>query len=116
MSEHDQREALRTRITELEGELDQLREQLTNMPPEDRWEPETPVPTRDAAASLVEYRTRTAVLEDALGALEGLDNETLALVVKFLDELGGAAPEVHAELIVQVRSLVDHVTVRGWTR
>lgn len=89
MTARDDAEALYSRATTLQRELEMVREQLERLHPaadEDRWEPETPVPSRDATPPpwLTVHRRRASLLEDSRKLLGLLDDDSLSLLAPLL--------------------------------
>lgn len=119
MTSRDDAEALYVRATSLQRELELVREQLERMQTaEDKWEPETPVPSRDATPPpwLTDHRRRVSLLEDARALLGSLDDTMLATLLPVLEELAAPASEQRSEVAAQLRSLVEQITRSAWSR
>ncbi|MGE0397491.1 MAG: hypothetical protein AB7T06_12275 [Kofleriaceae bacterium] len=122
MKPGDDAEALYTRASTLERELQIVREQLERLrpaPPEDQWEPETPVPSRDATPPpwLTVHRRRASLLDDSRKLLGLLDDNSLSLVAPILEELAApSSPEMLEETIAKLRAIVENITRSAWTR
>lgn len=122
MKSGDDAEALYTRATALERELQIIREQLQRLRPEseeDRWEPETPVPARDATPPpwLTVHRRRASLLEDSRKLLGLLDDDSLSLVAPILEELAAPSSEAaRTDAIEKLRAIVESITRSTWTR
>jgi hypothetical protein len=121
-SSSDDTEALYSRASTLERELQIVREQLERLrpaPPEDHWEPETPVPSRDATPPpwLTVHRRRASLLDDSRKLLGMLDDDSLSLVAPLLEELAAPSSEqMRAEAIEKLRAIVESITRSAWTR
>jgi hypothetical protein len=118
MTYREDAEALYTRANALQRELEQVREQLERLrPDEDRWEPETPVPGRDATPPpwLTDHRRRVSLLDDARKLVGDLDDPTLALVVPILEQLVQSS-ELRPEVLAELRSIVERISRSAWTR
>lgn len=118
-------ELLHSRATSLERELQMVREQLERLrpavppEPEDRWEPETPVPARDAEPPpwLAVHRRRASLLEDSRRMLGMLEDDSLSLIAPILEELAApSSPAVRDEAIAKLRALVEMITRSAWTQ
>lgn len=120
MTARDDAEALHSRATTLQRELELVREQLERLKPdEDRWEPETPVPARDATPPpwLTVHRRRASLLEDSRKLLGLLDDDSLSLLAPILEELASpSTPEQRAEAISSLRAIVESITRSAWSR
>jgi hypothetical protein len=122
MTERDDAEALYTRATSLQRELEIVREQLERLhpePEEDRWEPETPVPARDATPPpwLTVHRRRASLLEDSRKLLGLLDDDSLSLLAPLVEELASpSSPELREEAISKLRVIVESITRSAWSR
>jgi hypothetical protein len=122
MTSRDDAEALYSRATTLQRELEIVREQLDRLrpaPEEDRWEPETPVPSRDATPPpwLTVHRRRASLLEDSRKLLGLLDDESLSILAPILEELAApSSPELRAEAMAKLRTIVESITRSAWTR
>ncbi|MFN0249331.1 MAG: hypothetical protein ACKV2T_20770 [Kofleriaceae bacterium] len=115
------RDDLHTRAISLERELEIVREQLARLAPEpeDRWEPETPVPSRDAAPPpwLTVHRRRESLLEDSRKLLGMLDDDSLSLLAPLLEELAApSSKELRDEAIAKLRTIVEAITRNAWSR
>ncbi len=122
MTARDDAEALYSRATTLQRELEMVREQLERLHPaadEDRWEPETPVPSRDATPPpwLTVHRRRASLLEDSRKLLGLLDDDSLSLLAPLLEELAApSSPELREESIAKLRAIVEGITRSAWSR
>lgn len=115
------RDDLYTRASTLERELEIIREQLARLSPqeEDRWEPETPVPARDAVPPpwLTVHRRRASLLEDSRKLLGLLDDDSLSLIAPILEELAApSSAELRDEAIAKLRQIVENITRSAWSR
>jgi hypothetical protein len=122
MAPRDDTEELYSRATSLERELEIVREQLARLrpePAEDHWEPETPVPSRDATPPpwLTVHRRRASLLDDSRKLLGLLDDASLSLLAPILEELAApSSPQLRDEAIAKLRSIVESITRSTWTR
>jgi hypothetical protein len=115
------RDDLYTRASSLERELEIVREQLARLAPEpeDRWEPETPVPSRDATPPpwLTVHRRRASLLEDSRKLLGLLDDASLSLLAPILEELAAPSSQaMHDEAIAKLQAIVEAITRNAWSR
>lgn len=122
MTARDDADALYSRATSLERELQIVREQLERLrpvPDEDRWEPETPVPARDATPPpwLTVHRRRASLLDDSRKLLGLLDDDSLSLLAPLLEELAApSSPALRDEAIAKLREIVESITRSAWSR
>ncbi|GEM_PF-6556116 len=122
MTARDDAEALYSRATTLQRELEMVREQLERLhpaPDEDHWEPETPVPSRDATPPpwLTVHRRRASLLEDSRKLLGLLDDDSLSLLAPLLEELAApSSAELRTESIAKLRAIVEGITRSAWSR
>lgn len=119
MTARDDAETLYARAATLQRELERVRAELDRLrDAEDRWEPETPVPARDAPPPewLSEHKRRASLLEDARERVGHLDDGTLSIVVPVLDELAKPLSDVRGDVVAQLRVLVELISRSNWAR